>query len=702
MRRGDGFDRVGGGRVAVRFWPAWPLLLVLCLLCVSAVKPSHAARQATTVEFVPTFSTNARVKQDLDRLQRLGNQKQWDEWLGLYQRLIDDEHDLVVERDKEFLVGLRYHCHQLLAALPAPVRQRYRAVYDVPARQLYDKSAAESDARGMQDVYSRYRFSSHASRALLWIANRSLDEGRPEIARVAYSRLAKDPGVTVPLLLRYALAADAAGKPVEAAAVLDRVRREFGVQPVKIGGQELGGSAAADLLSRGLKGNGPAPAARGWTAFAGAGGDRRMPPSATGRLKRLWEYSYSAAAGGYRPGSGIVVYVPPSRSRFNYLSFPVSDGERLWVQGPRNVAALDLKTGQRLWDKQGFVLSPDEAPSENSNPRTGGVWLPTGRPVQAAPSVDGHLLVTRLPYSVGGQDGTYWPADFAVTAFDARTGKQLWRKIAGGDPRGMFFNVPAARSGTVLTGIATYKGGITEYNAVALDGKTGEPLWNTYLGAGSDTLHVTDGSPAAVRDGLVWIESSLHTLNALDLLTGEIRLIYRYKPVDRTIYRGLDTSPPLSNEPLSLIAAGSGPVVFAPRWGTHVIALDPASGKLLWSSPKGAGGSPVGVLFAAGPKHAYICGNHIQAIGLAEGAPEWTWDPDTASSNIGYAALAGDRIYATLENKIYVLSAADGRELEVLDVSDVLGEASGFASIVALDKMLLVSIRDRLVAFGPQ
>jgi outer membrane protein assembly factor BamB len=480
-----------------------------------------------------------------------------------------------------------------------------------------------------------------------------------------------------------------------------------------VGGQNLTGGAAADLLGKNLKSQAvPGPA---WPSFSGEGSDRRMAAGRPGGLKKLWEFVQPT--GGAAPSSGSssspVGFNSPSRSnsRFNFLTFPAVAGDRIWTQGPRNLTMLSRSDGRALWDQQDFVLARDEQPSENTNPRTGGIYYRSNRPVQAAPAVEGHLLVSRVPLALGERDSVTWPADFAIAVFDTRNGTQLWRKIATGEGRAIYFNLPALKGNAVITGTATYKGGITEYNASALDVNTGEPLWSTYLGGGSDPMGAADGSPALVRDGLVWIESSLYTLSALDLLTGEVRLIYRYTPERRSSYRGgFDSSPPIAYEPLSLIGApppsvdgkSTGPIVFVPRWGTEAVGIDPVSGKLEWTAPKAPEPSTAGSLFAVDGKRAYICGEHLQAINLEGGARAWQWDPQFVGSPMGYAALLGDRIYVPIGAQLHVRSAADGQEIEVLDLSEALGDADTFASLVAVDGMLLFSTRERLVALGPK
>lgn len=688
---------------------------VLASLCVLGVTDVRAGRAQNRAEFVPTFSTNARVKQQFEKLNRLAQTKMWDQWLAAYQQIVDDPRELVLEKDEEFLVGARWQCHQLLAGLPAAVRQRYRALYDNEARKLYDRAAAESDAAGMRDLYSRYRFSSHANRALQWMANDAQDRGRHEWARVAYSRLAKDPGVTPSLLLRYAVSAHAAGKAPEAKSVLDRVRREYGAAPLQLAGQQVTGAQAADQLAKSLQ----EAVKRGesdWPAFTGGAGDRRFAAGPTGKVKKLWEFVQPLVLdppryGGYQSvivGGGF----SGGRARYSLLSFPLVQGDRVVLQGQRNLTALKMADGKAAWDQQDFVLSPDETSTDNPQQIRGSSRYSSYRPFQAAPSMQGNLIVTRMGMLSPPNMGTRWPADFALGAFDARTGRQLWRRVAGGEPRGAFYNIPTLQDNVVVTGIATNKGGITEYNAVALDAATGETLWSTYLGGGSDPLSAVDGSPAAIRDGVVWMESSLYTLNAIDFLTGEIRLIYHYDPGQRASNGGFNSSPALSNEPISAVAIGPRttidkrevtPVIFAPRWGVYVIALDAESGRLLWSTPKAPGGrSTGGALFGVDAKHAYVCGDHIQAINLADGAPDWTWESQKVSSgDLGFAALAGDRIYMPVEGRLVVLSAADGRELEKIDALNGEGDSPGYLAVTPVGNKVLLSTRDRLVAFGP-
>jgi outer membrane protein assembly factor BamB len=225
-----------------------------------------------------------------------------------------------------------------------------------------------------------------------------------------------------------------------------------------------------------------------------------------------------------------------------------------------------------------------------------------------------------------------------------------------------------------------------------VDAGTGARRWTAYLGTGSDPMSSIDGSPAAVADGIVWTESSLHTLNALDSVTGEILWIYRYQPRPIPYYRsGWQDRMTLPNEPISLIAPAGERLLFAPRWGDQCVALDGRTGKVLWSAPRGDARS----LFAVDEARAYLCGNEVHALDLATGARRWSWTAPDARA--GYAALAGDRVYVPVGPTVYVLDRATGRQVAQLDLGSHQVEAEFGAALLAGSRFLL-SQPERLFA----
>jgi outer membrane protein assembly factor BamB len=362
----------------------------------------------------------------------------------------------------------------------------------------------------------------------------------------------------------------------------------------------------------------------------------------------------------------------------------------VYVQGPYSAVALSLADGKPVWNDGD--ATGEEGSSAGRSFR-GGYYrrsLPQG-----APSLDDGLLALRA-----APQGGAFPMNYVLSVRDARSGKELWRRrpefTHEGEGPGMYFNLPALRDNTLFTGIASGSAGITEYRAVALEAGTGDPIWTTYLGGGSDSMAGLDGSPPMVRDGLVWIESSLHTLNALDIVTGEIRTIYRYSPRTRTPAYGMGESQ-LPNEPISLIP-GTGPIVFSSRWGDQVVAIDPATCRLLWSAPKGYANTLVGV----DAKTAYLSGTHeAAAFELDTGLKRWARQSPEPSSDTGYAALVGDRFCWLVAGKLYALDPATGDTSSVADLTATLGDSAGYTSFLFIGPRLLVGTREKLICFEP-
>ncbi len=673
-------------------------LAVACVIGLGLSRGTPAGAQQERAGFTATFEEKPRVKGQLAKLAALEQQKAWDEWINTYQMLVDEYPDAVVTRDEEFLVGLRFHLHGMLGRLPAALKQKYRMRFDGDARQLHDQAAAAIDEVRMRQVYARFRHSTYGPRALNWIANRALDSGNAETARIAFSRVIAEGGAPAATFFKYALAARAGGNDAEAKAALERVAREQATAPVKLAGESLTAAAAARQLL-GTLGE-TSPSSPGWPNFGGPANDGHMTGSAAASWKRAWDYPYPQPQSSGRLNSRRDAIFPGGtqpRTRYGFTTFPIVAGGRAYIQGVRSAAALDLEDGRVLWSSEEFGAQPAESGPVRRIFRGGYSSRRSGQS-QGAPALDSGLLAVRMgvqtsqavPYGTS-------PSDFQLAVLDARGGKQLWRRTWDGEPpEGVYFNMPALRDNTLFTGVISGMAGITEYRAVALEAGTGDILWSTYLGGGSDSMAGVDGSPPVVRDGVVWIESSLHTLNAVDMITGEIRTIYRYQPKSRLATIGFSEAA-LPNEVIGLLP-GTGPMVFSSRWGDQVVAIDAAKGNLLWSAPKQGATS----LFAVDKGSAYLCGQlEVAAFDMETGAKRWTWNSPGTQSNTGYAALVGDRLYLVVEGKLYAIDAASGEGKVAADLTEFVGEPAGYTTLLAVGKRLLVSMRDRVIALEP-
>ena len=135
-----------------------------------------------------------------------------------------------------------------------------------------------------------------------------------------------------------------------------------------------------------------------------------------------------------------------------------------------------------------------------------------------------------------------------VTAIDARTGRELWQRPAGGEA----FTTPAIARGTTF--VAT-----SEPSLTAFDLKTGSQLWRRDVGG--------ESSPAA-GDGVVYVGGDDQSVRALDAATGETRWS---SPLGYTIR----SSVTFADE---VVYIGSGPTL---------TAIDLDDGSTLWTHVTG-------------------------------------------------------------------------------------------------------------------
>lgn len=672
------------------------LLFAIVLLCAAASLPRGASAQA--LEFAATFSTSPRLASDLERLDGFAAAAKWNAWAPLLQQLLDDERRQVIERDSGFLIGLRRALYERLKAAPAAGRAAYLKHAEAPAAQAYQAAAGQSDTSDMRSVLARYRETRMGPKALRWLADRALDAGRAGEAAVAYERLAETSAATPEVLLRGAVAASQADRPALATRLIQRVRSDFAAHPVRLAGEKITGKAAADQVAAGLKSTGPA--AEPLQAFHRHAAVPARPSSpVSGELRRIWEYRLPMS----RSVSISVFTGPGFRAspsyRFLFLGFPTVQGDQLWVQGPRSFAALDRSSGQPLWDYQHFFLTEDEMPDDNVNSRKGGIYYSSDRPVQGVPAVEGHLVAGRFPMAASEPTGQRWPADMAVGLFDARGGSLRWKRVAGGSPPGIFYNIPALRQNVVYSGIATHRGGITEYRAVALDAGSGEPMWECYLGGGTDPQGAVDGSPPLVHEGLVWTETSMYTLAGLDLLTGDPWLIYRYDPPAAVVTR-YGGRIYVRNHPVTLLTAYGDRLIYVPRWSADMLALNLKSEKPAWSVLKPADPQSRPVLTAADEERAYLVGSDIHAASLADGKPVWNWRPPEGADLPSIPALVGDHLYVPCGKQVFVLEKKTGRQAAELHIGGPDAETTDMGVMTGAPEALYFQTAEKLIAFA--
>ncbi len=279
-------------------------------------------------------------------------------------------------------------------------------------------------------------------------------------------------------------------------------------------------------------------------------------------------------------------WVWQARSLEKFEATPlVVDGILYTVQAPNDVVALDAKTGRVFWT---YHHEPSPAARTCCGRVNRGLAI-LGDTLFMG-TIDAHLL------AIDAKSGTLvWDATVAdasqnysitmspnvfkdlvlvgtaggdlgirghISAFDAKTGKEVWR----------FYTIPAPGEpgNDTWSGESWRTGGAAVWNAAAYDPETNLAFWGT-------------GNPAPDWDGSTRLGDNLYSNSvvALDVDTGELAWYYQFTPHDELDYDATQV-PVLAD--ISWRGTPRKVMLWANRNGIMYV-LDRGTGELLFGKP---------------------------------------------------------------------------------------------------------------------
>ncbi len=241
-----------------------------------------------------------------------------------------------------------------------------------------------------------------------------------------------------------------------------------------------------------------------------------------------------------------------------------------------------------------------------------------------------------------------------VISLDAKDGKILWRKMLAGPMR----SAPTARGGRVFA--------ITvDSRLYALNGTTGEELW-TYSGI-AEVASLLGGASPAVDSGVVVAPFSSGELVALKAENGRVLWTDSLATTRRTDV--VSTLAHIRGRPI--IDRGR---VFAISHGGMMVSIDLRSGRRIWGKEIGGLSNP----WVAG-NYIFLLTNdaEVAAVSRESGSIHWVTglpqfeDPDTKDHPIVWNGplLASDRLLvASSIGEVYAVSPYDGRVMGKVDM----------------------------------
>jgi outer membrane protein assembly factor BamB len=405
----------------------------------------------------------------------------------------------------------------------------------------------------------------------------------------------------------------------------------------------------------------------------------------------------------------------------------VSRGRVVQVEGD-TIVALDLATGDLIWEVGNPFVSADYSPKANGRninspamlrmlrrrgmvPQTGRSWTVSAR---------GDVVYAMRPTASG----------LEILAIDVVTGKRL------GKVPSATYSPSFLESGAIASGMAEnggrlyvayadsvgggsrnrYGGGFEDARMVCIDmqdPRRPQLLWDSKLYGRATGYHAYGGNQTvkavhipAAAEGSVFYNSNDGALVSLDAMTGEIQWAYSYEKfvqVNRRFgrNRGPQKEPPDPCFTASPIVR-DGQVFVAPSDAFSMYAFDAATGEPLWSQPR------EGLYYVVGLYNDLLIvhGERVEARHWQTGEVAWT-APVSGLEPAGKGCLAGDAVAVPVRRKtsrgfddrIVFFDAATGVPLEDRTIRLEQGEHE-VGNLVLADGTLLSANSKRLNAFG--
>jgi outer membrane protein assembly factor BamB len=484
-----------------------------------------------------------------------------------------------------------------------------------------------------------------------------------------------------------------------------------------------------------------------WPTF---GGDRARGKHAPGEVdpagRPLWSYSLHRQ-NAEREWLGAGRLRPADDSRGLLAYHPIVVGNEVFVQldaqGNSYVVALDLKTGQRLWEVDfSRGLSPNESDGAEPPPRTSDAHVGLGRHVgisRHALSAAGHKLFGRLGSPVtqpSPRRASTWLAKDQgfLIGLDLRAEGKPLEGFPIRPPSGewTFEGTPVADHGTLYVVMRRTSGAQSQLHLAAFelptaplvaattDGDEGRPAgrlkWRTRvcssqtaLGGELDQLTHLLVSLASDR---VYLNTNAGAVAAASAADGKLLWVVTYPRAPAPASDSSRVEPHWFRD-LTPCLAWRDLLFVAPADCEQLFALDAASGELVWEMPRGLAGDAVHLLGVQADV-LVVSGDSLYWIDARTGrllaqfprtSPRGPAQAAAAPRGFGRGVLAGSHVWFPTRESICVFDAAPqhsgfGYEPRLAREIPLLPRGVTGGNLVIAGGVLLIATGDRLVAFG--
>ncbi len=646
------------------------------------------------------------LERQLDRSRRLVADGRWSDAAATLDELLASDLDAFVVAGTAATRGsIRSAAAALVDDLPRPGRDAYRLLFSSRAAKQLAAAIAADDTNAIVGVARRW-FQTPAGRdAAMLTAVLALEAGQPMAAAAWLDRLATSSDAVAfepTLSVMRALARSQAGDERTAEQLLLATPKR-GQSGVRLGGRDQAIAATPQaarewLAEQGSNTGGKLATGRDWRQFRGGAARNdvveascpllvpryRVPLVRHPEEARLLERRRRDAADADEP-------LLPAGT-------PLAVGERLVVQTPLGILAIDFESGRRVWLESAVSIAEveltddEEAPAaedDNSMNRvfddaTSGNLASDGRLVFAVESPPAALLARSVDVTGFGrgliQPGDHQDVTNTLSAYSIATGKVRWRLPAAADDTngeeetwGRRWHLgPPLVAGDELFLLVESQGEVQLEVRAAADASL---IWSQPLATYDDgeTIVSVEARPRrlaglspALDQGLLICPIGGGCVVAVDVVTRSLAWAHAYKRVETEGGRrggrrpgpwGDEASRSHAGEPTPVITAGC--VILAPFDAEELLCLNLRDGELIWKQPRQEASRIAGAVDG----RVFMVGDaDVSAIDIATGKQIWRRDLGDGVRPSGRGILTPQSLLLPSDAPAVIeMALADGR-----------------------------------------
>jgi outer membrane protein assembly factor BamB len=620
--------------------------------------------------YLPTDRTLARgIAQARERIK----DGEYNEAINFLQGILDRDEDSFLDdtAGTSASQGLKATARQLIANLPAQGRADYQLLHSADAKRGLEAALAADDADQLAKVVRQFSLTPAGSEAVLALAQMELDRGHALAAAHLYQKLIDDHRADEFEPQLSLLAANSwliAGEKDRVAATLRTLVRRNPDATIELAGrkQPLPSSSSSDedLVAWLTSAVGTPQTAtltdRDWLTERGDPARNAVNSGGAPHLIARWQArvvndprleSFLSGRREQFQQRGVAA-IPAAR--------PIAVGDVVLMRTPRNVVAVDLQTGKRIWETRAegtdirdptlaSSASSDEGDEPNSvtYPLEQRMWDDTltnglssdGERVfvlsETAPPAPPENNGWGMGPGFGGPfDATASPTNH-LTAYElASEGKLAWQldgENSASDLAGAFFlGPPLAVNGSLFI-LAEIRSAVY---LVALEPRTGRLQWRQQLaglelGIAADPTRRLTGVMPSHAAGILVCPTTSGVVVAVDIVNRGFAWAYRYQRRTENVAINIQNMQGRPDAALARdnnrwldgsVVISDGRVFLSPPESAELHCLDLQTGKLLWKHQRDNS-----FLVACVDKgNVLLVGNtSVTAKRAADGTPAW-------------------------------------------------------------------------------